>query len=127
MAESHRLKARELEGMQRDGFVLRRSVFDESELRRMREACEQLVEDLLAAKRRTKLAVGSYMFELQRQLGTVVKWEPANPDLVQGVELFAHLSSDLKRWALDPRFVEPSKDVCGIDQVIMFTEKLNVK
>jgi len=127
MAESHRFEARELAELVECGYVLRRSVFDADELREIRDACEALIENLLRAKRRTKLAVGSYVFELQRQLGTVVKWEADNPDLVQGVELFAHLSEDLKRWALDARLVDPAKDVTGDDDIIMFTEKLNMK
>ena len=101
MADSYRLDARELKELHESGFVLRHSVFDTRELHAIVGACETLVEDLIAAKRRTKRVVGSYMFELQRELGTVVKWEPDQPDVVQGVELFAHLNDDLKRWALD--------------------------
>ncbi len=67
------------------------------------------------------------MFEIQRLLGTVVKWEPDNPELLQGVEPFAHLSEALRSWALDPRLVEPSKDVIGGEEVGLFTEKLNLK
>ena len=127
MADSYRLDPRELKELNESGFVLRDDVFDARELRAIIDACETLIEDLRAAKRRTKRVVGSYMFELQRELGTVVKWEPDEPDVVQGVELFAHLNDDLKRWALDPRLVNPARDLIGEDDVIMFTEKLNLK
>jgi len=127
MAESHRFQSQELADFEKHGYVLRRSVFAAGELREIRDACETLIETLLTAKRRTKLTVGSYVFELQRELGTVVKWEADSPDLVQGVELFAHLSGDLKRWALDSRLVDPARDVTGADDIVMFTEKLNMK
>jgi ectoine hydroxylase len=88
---------------------------------------EELEIGLLTAKRRTKHAVGSYMFELQRELGTIVKWEPEFPDVVQGVEPFAHISPVLDEWARDPRLWNPSRDVIGQDAIALFTEKLTMK
>jgi hypothetical protein len=127
MTESLRLDARERSELAERGFVLRRGVFKADELRAIADACQALVERLLSGKRRTKHALGSYMFELQRQLQTVVKWEPSDPELLQGLEFFAHLSGELHRWALDPRLVEPSKGVVGEEEVWLFTEKLNLK
>ena len=127
MGESLRFDAQEKAGLEEQGFVLRHGVFNEGELAEIAEACEAVVERLLGEKRRTKHALGSYMFEVQRKLQTVVKWEPSDPDLVQGLELFAHLSDKLHRWALDPRFTEPCKDIVGEDEVRLFTEKLNLK
>jgi phytanoyl-CoA hydroxylase len=127
MSESLRLDAREKDELAERGFVLRPGVFATAELRAMCDACEVLVERLLVEKRRTKHALGSYIFELQRQLQTIVKWEPGDPDLVQGLELFAHLSDTLHRWALDRRLIEPCKDLVGEDDIGLFTEKLNLK
>ena len=127
MSQSFRLDASERRQLEEGGFVLRQSVFDARELTAIRTACEALVQRLLAEKRHRKLSVGSYNFELQRDLGTVVKWEPGDLDVVQGVEPFAHLSEDLNRWAHDPRILDPCKDVVGVDEVILFTEKLNLK
>jgi phytanoyl-CoA hydroxylase len=127
MSDFLRLDEREHNELAERGFVLRRGVFDAAELHQIGAACEALVERLLQEKRHTKHSLGSYMFELQRRLETIVKWEPGFPDLVQGVEPFAHLSDDLHRWALDPRFIEPCKDVVGEDEIILFTEKLNLK
>ena len=89
MSKSLRLDPREKGELAERGFVLRREVFAATELRAMGDACEALVERLLMEKRRSKHALGSYMFELQRQLQTIVKWEPSDPDLMQGLELFA--------------------------------------
>jgi ectoine hydroxylase-related dioxygenase (phytanoyl-CoA dioxygenase family) len=33
----------------------------------------------------------------------------------------------MKQWALDPRFVEPMKHICGDEAPALFTEKLNLK
>jgi len=127
MGESLRFDVREKAELEEQGFVLRPGVFDASERRAIGDACEAVVERLLGEKRRTKHALGSYMFELQRHLQTIVKWEPSDPDLVQGLELFAHLSDDLHRWALDERFIEPCKDIVGEEDLRLFTEKLNLK
>ncbi|MBV8135046.1 MAG: phytanoyl-CoA dioxygenase family protein [Deltaproteobacteria bacterium] len=127
MSESLRLDAREKAELVERGFVLRSGVFATGELRAIGDACEALVRRLLMAKRRSKHALGSYMFELQRQLQTIVKWEPGDPDVVQGLELFAHLSDSLQRWALDRRFTQPCKDLVGEEDIRLFTEKLTLK
>lgn len=127
MSQSYRFDETERRELEESGFVLRRNVFDAGELAAIGAACETLVQRLLAERRHRKLSVGSYNFELQRDLATVVKWEPGDLDLLQGVEPFAHLSEELNRWAHDPRLLDPCKDVVGGDQVILFTEKLNLK
>ena len=118
-AERHQLDA--------DGYVVRERVFDADEVAAIAAECEALVERLEALARRTKHTVGSYMFEIQREAATVVKWEPFAPEVVQGVEPFAHLSEPLKACGLDPRLVDPCKAIVGQDDIALFTEKLNVK
>jgi hypothetical protein len=127
MSQSYRLDSGERQELEQRGFVLRRSVFDSREVAEICAACEALVQRLLAERRHRKLTVGSYNFELQRDLATVVKWEPGDLDVIQGVEPFAHLSEELSRWAHDPRVLDPCKDVVGGDEAILFTEKLNLK
>jgi len=102
MAANCKFTDREKAELDERGYVLRRDVFDAAELRAIRNACEALVERLLAEKRRAKYSVGSYMFEVQRRLETIVKWEPDNPDLVQRLEPFAHLSASLQLSTLRP-------------------------
>jgi hypothetical protein len=124
---SLRLDAAEREGLVRDGYVVRRKVFNEGDCARIAADCEDLVQRLTAAQHGPKRVVGSYMFEMRRDLETMVKWEPDFPELLQGVEFFAHLSEPLRRWGLDPRMVEPARDLVGQDDVVPFTEKLNLK
>jgi ectoine hydroxylase len=127
MSEPFRLNREELRRLAEDGYVLREAVFTREECGRMAEAVEILERALLAAKRNTKHVVGSYMFELQRELGAVVKWEPENPDVVQALEPFAHISKPLNEWAHDRRLWNPSKDVVGQDEIGLFTEKVTMK
>ena len=127
MGEQLRLSPDEKGALERDGFVVRTAVFDARELGEIAAACEELCQRLLELRRRRKWPVGSYVFELQRELNTMVKWEAHDHDALQGVEPFAHLSEPLRLWAHDPRFLEPMKDLVGVDEVGLFTEKLNVK
>jgi len=124
----YRLDARELQQLKDVGYVVRERAFADAELAQLRGDCEAMVKRVTAASAgRRKVAVGSYMFQLERGLVTMVKWEPAYPDVVQGVEPFAHFDEALRDWAADPRFVEPMKDVVGAEELNLFTEKLNVK
>ena len=122
-----RLDAGELTRLQRDGFVVRENVFDPAEVRQIARECEALITRLESAKRKQKHVVGSYMFEALIDEGTVVKWEPGAPDVVMGLEPFAHICEPLRDWGLDSRMVDPCKAIVGEDDVILFTEKLNVK
>jgi phytanoyl-CoA hydroxylase len=117
----------ERQTLARDGVVVRENVFDAVELAAIARDCEDLVSGLESSKRGEKLVVGSYMFEVAKEAGTVVKWEPFAPDVVQGVEPFAHVCEPLKNWGLDPRLVDPCKAIVGEDDLVLFTEKLNVK
>src|SRR5206468_6128296 len=55
-----------------------------------------------------------------------VKWEPG-ADVIQGLEPFAHLHPVFQKYAEHPAFVEPCRDLLGIHDIGLFTEKLNVK
>jgi ectoine hydroxylase-related dioxygenase (phytanoyl-CoA dioxygenase family) len=127
MADSARFDENERRALEKEGFVVRRSVFDARELREIADACEALMERILAERRRTKHPAGAYVFELSRSIGTIVKWEKDDPELVHGIEPFAHLSEELYAWAHDPRLVEPCRDIVGRDDLGLFTEKLNLK
>jgi hypothetical protein len=124
---TYRMDEGERERLARDGYVVRQGVFSRAECAAIAAECEAMVSGLEAARRGEKHRVGSYMFEANRDAATVVKWEPFFPEVLQGVEPFAHISPALRDWGLDPRLVDPAKDVCGYHKVVLFTEKLNVK
>jgi ectoine hydroxylase-related dioxygenase (phytanoyl-CoA dioxygenase family) len=124
---SFALDAAERRQLDEAGYVVRERVFDAGKLKAITAECEALVARLEAAARHTKHVVGSYMFEIQREAATVVKWEPDAPQVLQGVEPFAHLSEPLRACGLDARLVDPCKAIVGQDDIALFTEKLNVK
>lgn len=125
--KSFAMDANERALLARDGYVVREGVFSKAELAAIATDCEAMVTELEAAKRSTKHRVGSYMFEALDEIDTIVKWEPDFPDVVQGVEPFAHINEPLKTWGLDPRLVDPAKAIVGEEDLVLFTEKLNVK
>jgi hypothetical protein len=127
MTQTLRLTDTERQQLAEDGYVLRPGVFDRAECLAMATAIESLVADLLKARRAKKYTFGSYLFEVQKQFGAVVKWEPDAPDVVQGIEPFAHISKPLDDWARDVRLVDPSKDVVGAEEIDLFTEKITMK
>lgn len=111
----------------RDGYVVRERVFSADETARMAAACEQLMAELVAMKRAPKPKVGGYVFEHREELEATVKWERDAVDQARGVEPFAHLSPALNAWAQDARLTDPCKEICSADEVVLFTEKLNMK
>ncbi len=124
---AHGLSPDERASLARDGFVVREGVFSQGECAAIAADCEALVQALTARKAGAKQTVGSYMFEMRRDVSTVVKWEPDAPDLVMGVEFFSHISPALNDWGLDARLVDPCRALVGEDEIILFTEKLNLK
>src|SRR5262245_49486936 len=121
------LSAAERAALDRDGFVVRESVFSAGECRAIAADCETLVRKVVAAAHGKKHVVGSYMFEKQDDLAMYVKWEPDAPELLQGIEPFVHLSKELTDWGHDPRIIDPAKAICGQDDIVLYTEKLNLK
>jgi ectoine hydroxylase-related dioxygenase (phytanoyl-CoA dioxygenase family) len=124
---SYRLSDGEKDQHARDGYVLRRRVFDKAECAAIAEACEKVVQQLLAARPTEKQTVGSYVFESKRELGCILKWEKDAPNVVQGASSFAHLHERLQECGRDPRLVDPCKDLTLADEICLFTEKLTMK
>jgi hypothetical protein len=127
MKLSYRLSEAEKVALDRDGFVVRERVFSAQECDRMGRDCDDLADHLLARKRGNKNVMGSYVFERDEELLTTVKWEPDDPDLIMGIEPFAHVSPALNDWGLDARLVDPCKDLTGENELVLFTEKVNFK
>ena len=126
MGEPLELSAAERAQYERDGFVVRRGVFSEPELREMRDAGEEVIEQLVALRRGRRVPAGSYTFELDPASIVMIKWE-GDSDVVHGIEPFAHFHPTFQRVADDPRFTEPARSILGVEAVGLFTEKLNYK
>jgi len=114
---------------EQDGFVVRESVLAPSEIDEMTGACEELCSRLAAHSTEThKVDVSSfYVFETDEPLNVMIKWEPGSRDVIQGVEPLVHLHPVLERYAWHDAFTVPSRELLDVDEVGLFTEKLNVK
>jgi hypothetical protein len=124
----HGLDARERDQLEKLGWVARERVFAGSELDRLRACCEALARRVAETDPRApRIPAGSYVFQANRELCTIVKWEPEHRDVVMGVEPFAHFDPELRGFGLDPRLVDPMRDLLGAPEVDLFTEKLNLK
>lgn len=123
----YRMTAEEAARYERDGFLVREAAFSPAETAAIARDCEELCERIVAVSNGDKHRVGAYMFELQEALEMYVKWEPFAPDLLQGLEPFAHLSDELRAWGMDARILDPARCIVGQDDISMFTEKLNLK
>jgi ectoine hydroxylase len=124
----HRLSPEEARGLARDGYLVRERVIAGGDLERLQKSCEELVARLVARPLATpRVPAGSYVFQVDPELATVLKWEPEHPDVVMGIEPFAHFDAELRAWGEDARLADPIRDLLGFDEVELFTEKLNVK
>jgi hypothetical protein len=126
----HGLEPGEQRQLEERGYVVRERVFSDSELEWIRAACEALTARVVeagAAARTPHIPAGSYVFQLVPSLITMLKWEPDHPEVVMGIEPFAHFDPELRKWGEDPRLCEPAQALCGAPEVELFTEKLNLK
>ena len=112
--------------MERDGYVVRRQVFNESEIADMAQHCEQLVADLVRDRNGKRQTFSGYVFDADVDNAVIIKWE-GDTDIVHGLEPFAHLSPPLEAWGYDRRLVEPMRQILGHHDLELFTEKLNLK
>ena len=86
------------------GFLVREKAFTPTEIETLREATEALCGDLTRAARNTKVKVSAhYVFELDATDDIVIKWEPGDDEVLQGVEPFAHLHPVFTDYAMHIR------------------------
>ena len=124
----HRMTVAERTLLARDGFVLRQGVFDAAECAAIAADCEALVSELAALSRGKKHALGSYMFEVEREAGHHHQVGAGRAGGDPGRRAVRpHLGEPLNDWGLDRRFIDPAKAIVGEDELVLFTEKLNVK
>ena len=123
----YRLDDHERAHLAKEGYLLRDAVFSSSEVSSIADSCEALLARAASGPPTRKIHMGNYLFEINPDLVTVLKWEPEYPDQLQGLEPFAHFDSDLDRWGKDARFVDPMRDLLETADPSLFTEKLNVK
>ncbi|MEJ2089424.1 MAG: phytanoyl-CoA dioxygenase family protein [Gammaproteobacteria bacterium] len=126
----NRLSSSELDRYNRNGFLVREHVFSADEVAAMVEAVERVCASVVARDDRTgeKIHVSSFsVFERFPGGNTVIKWEVADSGRLKGLEPLAHLDPVLTEMAEHPGLIAPMRDLVGLDDVSLFTEKLNLK
>jgi Phytanoyl-CoA dioxygenase (PhyH) len=126
---SEGLTTAERTGWEDRGYVVRESVLTTAELDELRDACEELCARLSSVSSDAhKVDVSAfYVFETDESLNVMIKWEPGSRDVIQGVEPLVHLHPVLERYAWHEALTGPSRELLDVDEVGLFTEKLNVK
>lgn len=110
------------------GFLVRTGVFGTDELEQLRAATEDLCHDLSAAATGKKTRASKYyVFQPAAARDTFINWESRAEGVVMGVEPVAHLHPVFERHARNAGLQDPCRDLLGLDDVALFTEKLNVK
>jgi len=126
-----RLNATEGDSFRRDGYLVRRAVFAEDELRGLRDAVEQVIAAVTEHAQRPdagpemRLGDGHRM---QFSSQTVIQWEWREGSTeIRLIEPFTHLHPRFGALWSDARLRDPFKDMLGVDDVSPYTCKLNLK
>lgn len=126
-----RLSDAERGAFARDGYLVRERAFAPAELDDLRAAIEAMVARVVAHARRpeakgeVRLADGH---RLQFSARSAIQWEwRAGSREVRLMEPFTHLDPCFAPLWSDARFVDPARDMLGVDAVAPFTCKLNLK
>lgn len=111
----------------RDGFLLRRGALTSQEADELARATEELCVELVMHTSGDKRKYGSYVFQPARARDAYVSWESAERNVVMGVEPVVHLHPVFAAYGKHAALVAPSRALLGLDELALFTEKLNVK
>jgi ectoine hydroxylase-related dioxygenase (phytanoyl-CoA dioxygenase family) len=121
---------REAMNFWKQGFFIRERVFDESDLRRLKAAVEDVHEDMLKRSRDKVASPVQYVDDKRYQeiLSSSVKWEWRDGATdIRSMEPFLYLHPDLENIVDDARIAEPARSVLGTEKISLFTDKLNFK
>jgi len=112
------------------GFALRERVFDEADLRPLRDAVEAVHRKICEAadQEGAPLAEPIDGKRYQQLLDSSVKWEwREGAREIRSMEPFLHLAPRLEGLVDDPRLAEPAAALLGESALSLFTDKLNFK
>jgi Phytanoyl-CoA dioxygenase (PhyH) len=127
----HAASDAECAAYRRDGFVLRKSVYDAAALEDLRKAAEQVVSEVTSRARRGEGSTefrldGDHRFQFSSK--SLIQWEwREGSQEVRLLEPFTHLHPRFQALWDDPRFTQPARAFLGVESVAPFTCKLNLK
>lgn len=124
---SNYLSEAELESYRAEGFLMRESVYDSSEIESLRLASDRACQ---AALDLTPLGK-TYFLDQKRfvDIGylTVQFEHKLETDLVRVIEPVNELEGRFEELIDDPKIVEPMQSILGVDGLALWTAKLNLK
>jgi ectoine hydroxylase len=115
----------------RDGYLLRRDLFQPDEIAGLRSAAEAIVASIVERARagegsREFRLAGAHRFQFAQQ--SLIQWEwREGSGEVRLLEPVTHLHPRFEGLWNDPRLTEPMRDFLGVSGVCPFTSKLNLK
>ncbi len=121
----HSLTANELAAYRADGFLVRRSVFSETDLTELREAVERAASCALLQSHDGK----TYHLDNKRfvDVGSMTVQFEKGSETIRVIEPVQHLDPTLNTLVDDARIVEPMQDIIGSPEISVWTNKLNLK
>jgi ectoine hydroxylase len=126
-----RFTADERSQWDRDGFVVRTSIFTDDELEELRAVVEDVATAVAAHARRDGAGPEAELGDghrIQFSSRAAIQWEwQEGSNEIRLVEPCDHLHPRLAALFDDPRVREPMRDAVGRDQLAPFTSKLNMK
>jgi ectoine hydroxylase len=126
-----RLDPAECASYARDGYLLRRGLFQPEEIASLRRAAEDVVARIVEEARSGKGSrefrlSGDHRFQFARQSLIQWEWREGSAE-VRLLEPVTHLDPRFDALWSDPRLAGPMKDFLGVTAVCPFTSKLNLK
>lgn len=127
---SERATAEELARYAQDGYFVRESVFDETELEPLREAVDEVHRKIMKAAQEPEVAKVDHIDgrRYQRILDSSVQWEWRDAsNEIRTMEPYHHLDGRLDALIDDIRLWGPSRAVVRSEELSLFSDKLNFK
>jgi len=129
---AHVLTEAESLAYERDGFFVRKAIFDSREVRAFQEASETVARlaERGAATSRDRYAIDGHEYVetmLAACASTVQMEHHPGSHVIRVIEPFHHLHPVFHALVDDPRLVEPMAGLVGAPRVALFTDKMNLK
>jgi len=127
MATTYYLSKLELETYRADGYLIRQSVYDDGEIESLRlasdRACQAALDLAVLGKtyfldQKRFVDIGYLTVQFEHKLET---------DLVRVIEPVNELDGRYEELIDDPKLVEPMRSILGVDELALWTAKLNLK
>lgn len=127
----HTLTAQQVATFRERGYLVVDGVLADGDLAQLRSESEEMVETIgrVVRERNPKQIILDGQFRQGMVDGYSIEWEWENPnsDTLKMVRYFFRRWPCMNALAWDPRFSDPVRDLCGDDDVVIHSDKFNLK